>query len=86
MSNKLKSKDENKDTEEDLADFKELPEESKEMMALKEESEKTTGSEQVETTREIEGKSRKLKPNITKYRLSRTISKTKENCTSPKAN
>lgn len=69
MSNKPKSQDKDKDTQEDLADFKELPEESKEMMALKEENEKTTGSEQVEATRKIEGKPRKSKPNITKHRL-----------------
>lgn len=61
MSTKSKSKPKatEKDVERDLAAHARLPEETKELMKLKDREEKTSGREQAGTTRKIENKARK---------------------------
>lgn len=53
MSTKPKPKATDKDPEEDLNTFKQLPQKTKEQMHLKDEDEKSIGTVQVETTLKI---------------------------------
>ena len=46
----------------DLATFKRLPEETKELLKLKDQDERTTGTDQLRITRKIEEKARKSRP------------------------
>ena len=46
----------------DPATFKRLPEETKELLKLKDQDERTTGTDQLGITRKIEEKARKSRP------------------------
>ena len=59
MSTKSKPQDVSKVHGKDVATFEQLPKNTKEGMKLKEHDEKTTGSDQVVTTRKIKEKARK---------------------------
>jgi hypothetical protein len=59
MNKKSKSEAIEKAPEDHQAIFEKLPEETKELMKLKNQKERVTGSEQVVVTREIEEKARK---------------------------
>jgi len=48
--------------ERDQATFEKLPEQTKELMKLKDQEEKTTGTEQVVITKQIQDKARKSRP------------------------
>lgn len=54
MSTKSKPQTSKKKTDRDLATFEELPDQTKELMKLKEQDEKTAGPEHVEITKKIE--------------------------------
>lgn len=61
MSTKPKPQATGKDPGKDISTFKELPENTKDLMELKEQDEKATGSEHIENTREIEDKGKESK-------------------------
>jgi hypothetical protein len=62
MKTKLKPQATEKDFGRDLATFERLPERTKELLKLKEQSEKATGPKQIVITRRIEKKARKSRP------------------------
>lgn len=62
MSTKPKPQATEKDPGQALATFERLPEETKDLMKLKDQDEKTTGPEQVEIAKQIQEKARKSRP------------------------
>lgn len=62
MSTKPKPQATERDPGPDSATFERLPEETKDLMKLKDQDEKTTGPEQVEITKQIKEKARKPRP------------------------
>ena len=62
MSTKPKPQAPEKDPGQASATFERLPEETKDLMKLKDQDEKTTGPEQVEITKQIQEKARNPRP------------------------
>lgn len=62
MSKKPKPQVTKKKTAHDLASFEKLPEQTKKLMKLKDQDEKTTGPDHVVTTRKIQDETRDSQP------------------------
>jgi len=62
MSTKSKPQDTETKPERDQATFEKLPEHTKELMKLKDQEEKATGTEQVVITKQIQDKAGKSRP------------------------